>query len=117
MSEGVASEYQDCRVVDSVLPDRRGEQQTRHSRGGGNATQNYVRWNRDTDQNISTIARHRDDKGHKCSSSQKEIDLEKGEVLDADAELMRMDSGMPPGTRRGGNGKGKEEKHEDHDAD
>jgi hypothetical protein len=62
------------------------------------------------------IARYKDDKGGQYSS-QKEIDLEKGEVLDADGELMRTDSGMPSGSRRGGGEKGKEEKHRDYDAD
>jgi hypothetical protein len=61
------------------------------------------------------IARCKDDTGGQYSS-QKEIDLEKGEVLDADAELRRTDSGMPSGGR-GGSGKGKEEKHGDYDAD
>jgi hypothetical protein len=113
MSEDAASNDPNCQ--DFVSPDRRGEWQTRHSRGSRNSTQNYVRWNRDTKQNSSMIARCKDDKEGQYSS-QKEIDLEKGEVLDADAELRRTDSGMPSGSR-GGNGKGKEEKHGDYDAD
>jgi hypothetical protein len=113
MSEYATSGDPNCQ--DIVSPDRRGEGQTRHSRGSKNSTQNYARWNRETNQNGSMIAGCKDDKGGRYSS-QKEIDLEKGEVLDADAELRRTDSGMPLGSR-GGSGKGKEEKHGDYDAD
>jgi hypothetical protein len=113
MSEGVA--FGDPNCQDFISPDRRGEWQTRHSKGSRNSTQNYIRRNQDTKQTGSMMAGCKDDKGGQ-DSSQKEIDLEKGKVLDADAELRRTDSGMPLGSR-GGSGKGKEERHGDYDAD
>ena len=102
MGEDEVLEDPDYPVADAIIANRRGEQPTGHSRESRNTRGSYVRWNKEMEQQEIMTARRKDDKGGQQSLSQKEIDLEKGEVLDADAALRRTDSGMP--RRQGGDG-------------
>jgi len=102
MGEDEVLEDPDYPVADAIIANRRGEQPTGHSRESRNTRGSYVGWNKEMEQQEIMTARRKDDKGGQQSLSQKEIDLEKGEVLDADAALRRTDSGMP--RRQGGDG-------------
>ena len=102
MGEDEVLEDPDYPVADAIIANRRGEQPTGPSRESRNTRGSYVRWNKEMEQQEIMTARRKDDKGGQQSLSQKEIDLEKGEVLDADAALRRTDSGMP--RRQGGDG-------------
>jgi hypothetical protein len=101
-SEDAASEDPGYQVVDAVVSHRRGEQPIGHSGGSRNSRAGYVRRNQEDEKQNIKNARCQDDKSGQHSSSQREVDLEKGEVLDMDAELLRTDSGIPRGQRRGG---------------